>query len=234
MANISVSVATTETKLVSLDTVKARLGISVNTYDSVLADLIEEASDAVVQHLQRPLAYQTYAEQVAGYDDRYLLLSRVPLVSLTSILNDTTTVSSTTYEIFDHNAGIVFNSTGWEWDVRFRGDIASDPVPYSEERQYTVTYTAGYALPGVTTASSTTLSTAAETLPKSITRATVIAVKEWFDGLGLDVTATQYKSIRTEDFQVETHANNAAELCYDLPEASLNLLRPFEGWTLNI
>lgn len=234
MANISVTAATTESKLMSLSTAKALLGLTSTTYDTVLNVLLEQASDAIVQYLERPLAYQTYSEQVSGYDDRLLRLSRVPLVTLTQILNDTTVVSSTAYEIYDHNAGLVFNSTSWEWDVRYRGDITLDPVAGSEERQYTVTYGAGYLLPGVTTASSTIISTAAETLPHSIRRACFVAVQEWFGDLDLDASATQYKRIRTEDFEIETHSQqgSGAKEELELPTAALNLLRPFEGWTV--
>jgi hypothetical protein len=229
MSNVTVNTATTIIQLVGLETVRTRMGLGTS-FDNVLSDIIDEVSALITKYTDRTsLAFQTYSEKVPGYDSRFLLVKNAPIVSITSITNATgTTISSTAYEIYDPDAGVIFNSTGWEWDTRYRRDIVDEREVGSEKLNYTVTYGAGWRLPGTSTAS-TTVSASAGDLPLDIRRAAMLTAIEWFGGSNLNVTTTQFRILRAEEFWIENMGDvrTADFLEEDLPRRAKNLLDPY-------
>lgn len=131
---LSVLTASDERKLITLSTVKTRLGITVSTHDTTLTELIEEASSAIEEYVGRDLARQRYTETVAGLDRDRILLSRFPVdpESVTLTIDGT---ADTTFAVEDAEHGILFYDGGW-------------PSESDQERTIAVTYRAGYVLPG--------------------------------------------------------------------------------------
>lgn len=82
-----------------LATVKTELGLSVTTWDTLLATLIQQASGKAVELAGREFAAETMTDYflVAGCDP-VLQLSRRPIKSITSIVEDGVTLSASDYE----------------------------------------------------------------------------------------------------------------------------------------
>lgn len=132
--------------LTLLATVKAELGISVSTHDTVLERLIGVASEAVARFCGRKLHYQAaIVETVRGYGGQVLLLKRTPIVSITSIVIDGTTLAADSYSIKDADVGSVYREVGWQWTSPLAEGLAAPAqVPGAEVHKYTVTYTGGW------------------------------------------------------------------------------------------
>lgn len=173
---------TIDTRLTTIENVKLHLGIEESDaeHDDLLAYLIDAASATIVGHTHRDFARVNVTEKVPGSGTPKLLLTRRPLISITSVTyGDSTagsTVSSTSYAIDDADAGILFKKTLWADTSIYHSFIEQTPL-YHGRRDWVVQYTAGYILPN---------STATQTLPRDVEHACVMLVKSWFLGRGED------------------------------------------------
>jgi hypothetical protein len=136
---------------------------------SRIEPLIAEVSDEIARSCGLPfgLARQTYTETLAGYGDRYLVLSQRPIVSITSITDDETLIDSDEYRIESPTSGMVYRSDGW-WSSSSWGYSNGEPL-------FTVVYVAGYILPGTGVT---------ETLPPAIRRTATELVVAAFSSSG--------------------------------------------------
>ncbi len=145
------------TGLAELAMVKQRLGLTVSTYDSLLTDLIAEASQSIVSFLGFDLARQTYHETIAGRAKPYLLLSRFPVDrdSISILVNGiplTSDGSSLTWRIHNQRNSLLFLSGGWSSTGGYSeggGYFGVGNVAFGEDRNVDVTYTAGWLVPGM-------------------------------------------------------------------------------------
>lgn len=151
----TVSVQAASQNLTVLDTVKQELGISNNDSDDLLQRFISEQSDAVNAYCGRRFSRETIIDsfnvQVGTCSP--LILSRSPIVSVTSIVEGATTLDPSSFDI-DSAGGRIWRLDGginsW-WPI---GKIV-------------VTYIGGYEL--------------LTTLPPAVERATIIMIKQaWF------------------------------------------------------
>lgn len=119
-------------RLVALATVKLRLGITDSAQDSLLTDLIDEASSAITDVLDFELARQRYEDRFFGNGRRTLVLGRWPVdpATLTITVDD---VAVTDFEL-DPDSGLVYRQLGW-------------PSGDGEDRNILADYFAGYILP---------------------------------------------------------------------------------------
>lgn len=125
--------------LTVLDTVKLELGVGVedNSQDDKLAGWIHQASDAIASRCKRVFAEETISEMFrSGYRRDPLILERIPINSITSIVEDDITLLDTEYEI-DYRSGMIYRLEGTDGLYR-NGWYYSTKV--------TVIYTAGYVL----------------------------------------------------------------------------------------
>lgn len=154
--------------LTTLATLKDELGISDSSEDTRLERFIEQASAMIAAYLGRTLHYESaVVEKVAGDGTEHLLVKRPPVKAITSIALDGVTVDSGDYEIYDADAGIIYNVAGWDWTtVRTADGVARPPLAGSERRLYTVTYAGGWECP-------TQSGTGATALPKDIEAAAI-------------------------------------------------------------
>jgi len=167
--NVTVLTPAKNRKLVTLEQVKQELEITTTTDDAFLNDIIDRVSGKIEDFTNRIFAKQTYLEKVAGNGSPQLLLSCVPIVSVTSVLCDSDQI--TDYEIQDAEAGILYRQAGWTWDASLWWKNSSFPSFASQRQNFTIQYIAGYILPG---------EDKPQTLPKSIEDACIQGVKEMY------------------------------------------------------
>jgi len=133
------------TTLCSLSDVKDELGISVTTYDTRIERIIQSINALIDSYCGRVLYYGTgIAESVSGFGGTRIVLSRTPIVSITSITMDGLALTATDYEIEDAASGFVSRLSGWPWSAQCSDNIAGDPTGGTEEREIDVVYVGGY------------------------------------------------------------------------------------------
>ena len=140
---VKVLTAATSHDLVTLDTVKDRLGLSADyEQDARLEDLIAEASSAIAEYLGRPIARQRYLETLSGNARERLALARFPVDrdSVTLTIDDT---AETDFTVEDPSQGLLWREGAWPHGEGV-GVYAERP-----EENVAVTYKAGYVLPGL-------------------------------------------------------------------------------------
>ena len=213
---ITVTSAATSSKLTTLAAAKVELNITSTAYDSRLNSLIQQASDIITRYTGRTFARQTYTETLASNGGPVLILENTPIVSISLVTDDGTTVSSTTYSIENRDAGLLFNPSGWRNTMLYVSNIEGFALGVNYgKRSWSVSYTAGYKLPGSTSAST------GPTLPTDVERACLEIVKGSYLRLGADPAV---KSQRTGE---------AWETLFDiektqgLPPATAALLAPW-------
>jgi hypothetical protein len=104
-----------------LATVKTELGITDAASDAKLSALIQQASAAIVSFCKREFAQETLADTFrTDCGDSVLQLSRRPIVSVTSIVEDDVSLTAADYEIIAANGWIQRIDSeerpiGWAW-----------------------------------------------------------------------------------------------------------------------
>jgi hypothetical protein len=134
--------------------VKAELGVAGAPDDPVFDSLIDAASSSIVSFTRRDFARQAYTETLAGHGDIRLMLARTPVIAVSAVSRDGAII--TDYSIDERDAGFLYRRGGWGWTAQcYQGLSGSgrfldhgSPMPRQEEPQFSVTYTAGYILPG--------------------------------------------------------------------------------------
>ena len=142
---ITTAVDPSEKRLVTLSKVKARLGVTSTTDDTKLTEIIDEVSQLVCDFLGTDLAKQTYTETLAGNNRTYLLLARVPIVSITSVSYQGNAYAD--YSVADYNAGLLYREDGFYYQSPSISRLVHDPHPSLKAKEWVIVYEAGYTLP---------------------------------------------------------------------------------------
>jgi len=201
MNYIEVLVPPATTKLTTLDTVKAELGIADNTQDALLNTLIEQASSFIKNYCEREFGRATYREFVPSYGNQYLVLSQTPIQSVEYIKLMDYEIPQSNYLILK-DKGMIYSRYGWSWEILLYGKtVTSIPIPGSEIPIYEVKYTAGYVLPSETTDG--------ERLPTIIERVCIDLVKIYYYSAQRDVSIG---SERFGDYSVTYKENRIMEI----------------------
>jgi hypothetical protein len=207
---VTVSVAAESTDLTTTAAVKGVLGVSSTKFDAELSRLIGAATSAIEEYVQHVFAKQTYVESVNGSAHPMLMLTNVPIISVTSIICDSSPIED--YSIHDADAGILYRSAGWLMNAWVGwGATQETPRQGTGEKIYTVTYEAGYVTPGLTDPD----------LPKHIEQACIETVVDWYRSSKRD---SAVKSKKVGDLAISY--KGAAELSLDdrLPPGARALL----------
>lgn len=185
--------ALSQAALTTLDAVKAALGITSLSQDSAIERVIESASAAAANYVGRPLhRVDGIVEAVRGYASNYLMVSRSPIVSVTSVAYDGSTVDPTSYEIDSSDASVLYAPDGWVWTgVVGAGAVGIMPLPGTERRLYTVTYDGGYVTPNQVDLGSfdevgPPIVTKTRTLPYDLEEAVIKIATDMWQRLGRD------------------------------------------------
>ncbi len=132
---ITVTTPATNSKLVDIAVVRSMLGIDGSGEDETLNGYIDRASDVIARHCKRVFGLEVVSEQLRL--DRLqeeLILARYPVVEITSVVADGTTLTvSTDYEV-DKAKG---------WLIR----LYNDRPCWWPHGKVTIVYSAGYTLP---------------------------------------------------------------------------------------
>lgn len=133
---ITVSSEADSFALTTKEKVKAELGITSNNDDALIDELIQQQSAAAADYCNRTFAQQTYIETIRLVDCRDLIVLRHrPIVSITSVVEDGTTLTEDDdYEV-DEDAAILYR-------------LVDDERQHWLAAKYVITYAAGYALIG--------------------------------------------------------------------------------------
>ncbi|MCW5695784.1 MAG: phage head-tail connector protein [Bauldia sp.] len=137
---VTVTVPAETTALVTLDRVKAELGITTTEHDALLAAKIAEASADIEAHVGYRLARETVTETFWDMDwsTAYVLLDRTPVASIAGVILDGWGQETSAWRL-NPETGALYALTGsgtpWHW-------IASNSL--------VVAYSGGYLLPGQT------------------------------------------------------------------------------------
>ncbi|TQR29397.1 phage head-tail connector protein [Brevibacillus brevis] len=182
--------------LTTIDKAKSLLGIPADdeTDNGQLALYLAAATSAIETYCRRSFRLQEYKDRKHdGVRGKDLLLEGYPIVQVSKVQIDGVDVSD--YETVAEK-GILFRRDGWK---------ASD-------RQITLTYTAGYVLPGDATPEKP------QTLPESLELACVLFCQTLMRTPGVT-------SERVGDLAV-SYANDGE----GLPAAVKSLVNPYKRW----
>ncbi len=165
MSQISIGTHPNTTALTTLRRVKVELGLSLTdtSLDELLDALVDEASQAIESYCGRAFGRAVVTETMPGTGRTRLVLTRTPVASVTSVVYNDSTISSSEYAVEDATAGFLYRDDGWYWTVsQDASDLVPRYVPSLPTNDYAITYTGGYLLPG-DNLSLATLSIAAST-----------------------------------------------------------------------
>jgi hypothetical protein len=146
---VTVQTPAVHKELTTLLSVKNELGITGSSSDRELISFIEQASDWIGSYCGRTFAKETVVETRDASGGLFMVLTRRPIITITQVTLDGSTISSTTYTIDDANAGLLFRSIGWTSTQLGRHYVEKFPLLHGK-RDWSFTYTAGYVTPGST------------------------------------------------------------------------------------
>ena len=148
--------------LTQLTTVKDRLALTVNTYDTLLTNAIKSVSTRFDQITNRTLARTISATQEFSADKTELILSCYPLESVTKL------------ELKSTEAEGWVEQTGIDYLIRNACVVSLASRLGTWRDQGRITYTGGYVLPGTTPGAGQTA------LPYDLEQAAIEQVAYWF------------------------------------------------------
>lgn len=133
-AMLTITVPAVSTRLTTLASVKAGLGLIGGTDDAVLSDLIDRVSATIATHCNRVLAKETVTETFRLTSPAWeLMLNRWPVTSVMGV-----TV-----------AGVDIDAVGYELDRSFLYRLSGSETRCQwPSGKIVVSYQAGYILPG--------------------------------------------------------------------------------------
>ncbi len=209
---LTITTEASTVKLTSLEFIKSELAIDDQDSDLQLRRFIDQASSFIPSYTNRVFCKETVIETLGANGDAILILERTPIVSISAISFDGTTISSTTFSIEDADAGFLFRDVGWQDTQIWRSDITLRPT-HRFRKKWSVSYTAGYVCHGSTQGD--------QNLPADIERAATDLVKSWYLSREQD---SNVKRERTGDAS-ETRFDNKESA--GLPPGVMRLLAPY-------
>lgn len=116
--------------------------------DARLERWISSASDFIARACHRSFERaDSVVEDVPAFGTAYLLVSRTPILSVTSITYRGSLISSADYSVTEAEAGRIYRAAGWPWSASRLPSITWPPVPGSEAPIVRVTYNGGWVTP---------------------------------------------------------------------------------------
>jgi hypothetical protein len=140
---ITVQTAATERRLTTVAAVQNELPVSVSP-DKIDRRILA-ASAAIERFCDRIFARQTYVETINGDNSDTLMVTHTPIIGTPTVVSEGLAI--TDFEVSDAEAGWLFRETGWARGAWVEWNVESTLID-SRYPQYSVTYEAGYKLPG--------------------------------------------------------------------------------------
>lgn len=172
---ITVDTAASDTNLTIRTTFKTEANVSGVTDDGFIDSLISQASDAIRKYCGRKFERESITETMPGTGSSRLLVTRTPIVTLTSVTVNGTLVDSDEYTLEDADLGLLLRHDDgtppapkpWSTPAYLHMGLSREIVKSSGSNNISVVYVAGYLLPGE----------GSPTLPSDIERACLDIIK---------------------------------------------------------
>lgn len=213
--SIEVIDAAPDDLLTTVAYVKANLDISGSTYDTLIEQMIREASAWACKFTGRTFALEEVREKLPGKGLPELILSRTPIVSITSVKFDTSVI--TDYSIKDKDVGTLFRRSGWTNTNLPWNTIQPHPSSYDEDR-WVIEYWGGYVLPNWGSSEGT------RNFPYDLQRAVTEMVKATFLNRKMDGSLRSYK-IGDTSVTWDRGAAGDSSMQGAIPNSALNVLQ---------
>lgn len=203
---VTVTTAATVTKLTTLERVKAELGITDSSKDSILNSKIDEASSDVEAYLGYSVKRETVSERFwqprAFEAPEYLLLDHTPVATITSVTLDDVVIDTDLYRL-DSDTGQLYALDSFGYPDCWL--ICKDCI---------VAYSGGYLLPGES----------GRNLPFAIEAAVVELVQSFWFSRGRDalIKEEEIPGVMRQSFWV-----GAVGAAGELPPSVVSKLSPF-------
>lgn len=204
---LTISVAAASRELVTLEDVREELEVRDSSVDAIIESIITDASRVIEEFCERTFAKQTYVETLPGTGGVNLMLSVVPVISITQITKSGSVVDSANYTLQEPELGLVYSEHGWEWYGGWERGLTLHPIPNSAKYTFEATYVAGYDLPN----------DASLTLPHQIIRAAMITVKDWYWN-------------RSRNMSIKSMQTAGATYTYDISHIPAPAVRLLSKW----
>lgn len=169
---VTITSAASSQALTTIARIKTELGISGSGDDSLLTDLVLDASDYIVRYCGRTFVKETVTETLPSSGGVFLVLSRRPISSISEIRFSGDVVDSSDYEIHEADSGIVYRSNGWSSTQATYQSITLREMPSTGQNLYAVDYVAGYT--------TRAMDAVYYDLPLSVERACIELAKQWY------------------------------------------------------
>lgn len=215
--------------LTTVETLCGELGIAVPAAASAaerdLERRIAVASSAIANYCNREFGTAETTEKVAGFGTLVLQLPRYPVTEVESVTLDGTEVGEESYSCEGDDAKVGFVRSicgGWNDTALFQRATAPEPMAGTEERSYSVTYTAGYVLP----------KDGASTLPPEIEEACLLTCVATYRAKGRDPGIASESLLNASVSYVGSTVNTGIGrgLGGIIPDPAVALLAPFRRW----
>ncbi len=123
--------------------------VSELTGNDLPVALINAASSWVINECDRAFHRGDVTEDIPGYGLASLVVSRTPIVSVTSIAFNGTLLSDISDVVIEDSglSGKLSRPGGWRWTAQTLPNITETPLPGTEQPMYQVIYRAGYITP---------------------------------------------------------------------------------------
>jgi len=220
---VTVTSAAVHKEFTTLNVVKNEMNITGSSVDALLVDGIRQSRDIITRFTGREFARETIQETMDSAGGLKLVVSRTPLISITQITDDGTTISSTLYSIDDSDAGIIFKETGWKNTQMAGQNVVQFPL-HEGKRDWSVTYIAGYIMPGSTEG--------AVTLPYDLERASIDIIKTFYFQASNDPTFKSEKVGDASYTRFSMGETGGGSGNGGLPPSSINILNRWKRITV--
>lgn len=204
---VTVTTEAESRQLTTVGVVKGILGVSSAKFDAEIERLIATATDAIEEYVGHVYAKQTYVETVSGSAHPTLLLTNVPIIGIPTVICDSSPVDD--FIVEDPLVGSLYRQVGWHVAGWVGWGTEGRDIYGTRQLNYTVTYEAGYLLPGQ----------ADRNLPRTVEQACVESVVSWMKQQKRDPTV---KSKKVGDLSI-TYGEETEHI-YALPSSATALL----------
>lgn len=175
--------------LTTYATVRDELGLTGTQEETALERMINAASEAIENICGRHFEYgSAVVERVRGEGNYRIMLSRTPVLSITSITEITQagdisyTYDTATYDLEDAGSGFVYREIGWPWTAQRAMDIGQLSVTETERARVIATYAGGW----VTPQQAVNDNTLTRSLPSDLEEACIMSVVSMWRKRGID------------------------------------------------
>lgn len=196
--------------LTTKEAVKAVLGISGSDQDTLIDDMIKQASDFAISYCGRTFAKEEVRETLPGKGLPDIILSLTPILEMTTVKfrGGTNLTAPTNYKIKDAKIGILQMPQGWTSSEYAWNTISPHPSSYAAD-DWEFVYWGGYVLPGWNESDE-----GPRTLPYDLERAIIEMTKSYYLNRKTDGLTGNMKSYKIGDTSVTwdvSGSNSAAE-----------------------